>query len=126
MSKKVLCLLLVLVFASGCARHAQLLSQPEGAMVEVNGVTVGVTPCSYDYSLSSGERYKMVLSKPGFKTLETEVVAERPDPAARKRWLAAGLVWSPLWIGALFTKRLEEEYLFVLEESPENLARYTP
>ena len=37
--------------------------------------------------------------------------------ASRNRWLAAGVVWSPLWLGTLFTKKLKEGYEFVLKRS---------
>jgi len=127
MSKKLLALMLLLVFASGCARQTLLLSQPAGAQVEINGEKIGITPCTYKYSMSSEElHYAVVLSKPGFQTLATDVAADERDAKARNRWLAAGLVWSPLWLGTLFTKRLKDEYLFVLDEAPDNLARNVP
>jgi len=121
MLRKGFCLLLIALFCSGCARQAMLLSLPAGAQVSVDGKQVGFTPCQYEYTLSSGEHYQVELSKPGYRTLETEVVADQSDAPVLKRWLAAGLVWSPLWLGALFTKRLQDEYRFVLEEDPSGL-----
>jgi hypothetical protein len=126
MYKKFVCLLILALFVSGCAREALLISQPSGALVAVDGEQVGVTPCAYEYSLSSGESYEVVLSKPGYRTVATEMVADQHDPKARKRWLAAGLVWSPLWLGTLFTKRLEEQYVFTLEEDPSSIMAYSP
>jgi len=122
MSKKCLAVLLIILVCSGCARQALLISHPAGALVAVDGQQVGFTPCNYEYALSSGEHYRVELSKPGYRTLKTEMVADQSDKPVLKRWLAAGLVWSPLWLGALFTKRLHEEYRFVLEE---DLSRLT-
>ena len=129
MARRVLSLMLILalLFASGCGRQALMLSYPPGARVAINGEPVGVTPCTYDYRLSAGQRYRVEVSKPGYRTTSTEMVAERFDAAARNRWLAAGLVWSPLWLGTFFTRRLHEAYLFNLQEDPAaTLAVLTP
>lgn len=126
MKKKCLCLLVLVLFTSGCARQAMLLSYPPGAEVSVNGNHVGVTPCEYEYAVNGGERYTIVLSKAGYRTASHEVVADQSDKKLLKRWMAAGLVWSPLWLGTLFTKRLHDSYLFNLTEDPNLLLVYHP
>jgi hypothetical protein len=39
------------------------------------------------------------------------------DREARNTWLAAGVVWSPLWLGTLFTKKLKDSYAFVMKKT---------
>jgi len=31
--------------------------------------------------------------------------------------MMAGVVWSPLWLGTFFTKKLKESYLFVMKRN---------
>lgn len=45
------------------------------------------------------------------------IKADEVDQDARKKWLAAGVVWSPLWLGTVFTKKLKDSYEFVLKKS---------
>jgi hypothetical protein len=45
------------------------------------------------------------------------IKADKTDSGAMKRWLMAGVVWSPLWLGTLFTKKLKESYLFVMKRN---------
>ncbi len=68
----------------------------------------------------------MEVSKPGYLTTTVEMVAEQSDSTARNKWLAAGLVWSPLWLGTLFTKRLHDSYLFNLQETSSDLTAFRP
>ncbi|PLY02723.1 MAG: hypothetical protein C0624_07855 [Desulfuromonas sp.] len=126
MFKKWICLLLLVLMTSGCARQAMMFSFPPGAEVSINGEQVGFTPCRYDYNLSSGDSYQVMVTKPGYKTTETKVVANQNDKKARNSWLAAGLVWSPLWLGTLFTKRLQESYLFNLKQDSASLTAFHP
>jgi len=124
MLKKCGCLLLVVLFLSGCSRQAMMFSFPPGAEVSINGEQVGFTPCAYEYSLNAGDRYQVRVAKPGYRTTHTEVVANHSDEKARNSWLAAGLVWSPLWLGTLFTKRLQETYMFNLKQDPSSLTAF--
>ena len=126
MRTRIICLLMIVLFTSGCARQAMLLSYPPGAEVAINGEQVGFTPCAYEYSLSAGDRYRVEVSKPGYRTTTTEMVAEQSDKKARNKWFAAGLVWSPLWLGTLFTKRLHNVYMFNLKEEPAALTAFRP
>jgi len=126
MVMKFCCLLLAVLFLSGCARQAMMLSFPPGAEVSINGEQVGFTPCTYEYSLNTGNRYEVTVAKPGYRTTHTEVVANQADKKARNKWLAAGLVWSPLWLGTLFTKRLQETYMFNLKQDPAALTAFHP
>ncbi len=117
MSKKIVAALLLTLFTSACAQQAAFLSEPAGAAVFVDGQAIGVTPCRYDYKLSSGSDYEVVIEKEGYEPIRHHVKADDVDREARKTWMAAGVVWSPLWLGTLFTKKLKESYAFVMKKA---------
>ena len=55
------------------------------------------------------------------------IKADKTDSGAMKRWLVAGAVWSPLWLGTFFTKKLKESYIFVMKrDAPEMTASIDP
>jgi len=120
MKSKLLALFVLVVFLSACApRQALIQSEPPGAMVTINGTKVGTTPVQYDYSLSNGSQHQMHITHQGYEPVDQTIEADKTDPGAMKRWLIAGAIWTPLWIGTFFTKRLKESYLFVMQ-------RYNP
>ena len=49
------------------------------------------------------------------------MVTDEVDAEARNRWMAAGAVWSPLWLGTIFTKKLKDTYDFALRSEPAQL-----
>ncbi len=115
---KIAAAILLLVFASACAPQTALfLSEPAGARVFVNGEEIGQTPCNYRYGLGTGGQYEITMAKDGYEPVQQVVAADETNVSARNRWLAAGVVWSPLWLGTLFTKKLKEGYEFVLKRS---------
>lgn len=116
MIRKLITVLTLLFLTTACANQAVFISDPPGASVMVNGDTVGVTPCAFDYVTSSGESYEVVIEKNGFEPLQWNVQADEVDTSARNSWLAAGVVWSPLWLGTFFTKKLKDSYQFVLKQ----------
>jgi hypothetical protein len=117
MFKKIVAALLLTLFTSACAHQAAFLSEPSGATVFIDGQAVGVTPCQYDYKLSSGSDYEVTLEKEGYEKIRHSVKADEVDREARNTWLAAGVVWSPLWLGTLFTKKLKDSYAFVMKKA---------
>ena len=118
MLRKLAVIILISLLTSACAhQQAAFLSQPPGALVTVNGKEVGVTPCQFDYQLSPGEKHQVTVSKEGFEPVHFLVETDEVDTEARNKWLAAGVVWSPLWLGTLFTKKLKDTYDFMLRES---------
>jgi len=117
MLKKIVAVLMLTLFTSACAQQAAFLSEPAGATVYVDGEAIGVTPCSYDYKLSSGGSHEVTIEKDGYDKIRHSVKADEVDQDARNSWLAAGLVWSPLWLGTFFTKKLNDCYEFVLKKS---------
>ncbi len=122
MKSKQLILLVLVVFLSACAPHQALIqSDPPGAIVTINGKELGETPIYYDYNLSSGGQHDVQISRSGFEQVDLTIKADKTDSSAFKRWLAAGVVWSPLWIGTFFTKKLKESYLFVMKRDEPQL-----
>lgn len=117
MSQKIVALLLLTTFLAGCSQHAVFLSDPPGAQVFVDGESIGVTPCQYQYQTGTGGQLQVLVEKDGYETVRHTVAADKVDRAARKRWLAAGVVWSPLWLGTFFTKKLNDGYRFVLRQT---------
>jgi hypothetical protein len=117
--KKLICLIVLLTFASACApTRALIQSEPSGAMVIMDGKELGVTPLAYSHKLSSGENHQISLQHQGFESVDMTIKADKTDSHAFKRWLTAGVVWSPLWLGTLFTKKLKESYMFVMKRNP--------
>ncbi len=127
MLKKICAILILTCFTSACANQAMILSEPSGARVSIDGRTIGVTPCSYDYANSSGGSFAVIVEKPGYEAIDYQIQADETDTSARNSWLAAGLVWSPLWLGAFFTKKLKDSYNFVMKKvQPQFTAQAQP
>ena len=113
---------MLIAFLSACAPHQALIqSEPPGAMVRINGKEVGSTPVYYDYNLSNGSKHQVQISHQGYEQVDLTIKADKTDSGAMKRWLMAGAVWSPLWIGTIFTKKLKESYLFVMKRDNQRL-----
>ena len=125
---KLTCMIILLVFTSACAPSRALIqSEPPGAMVIIDGKELGVTPVNYNHKLSSGQQHDISLQHRGFESVAMKIKADKTDSYAFKRWLKAGVIWSPLWIGTLFTKKLKENYMFVMKRSqPEMTASLDP
>ena len=122
MKSKLLALFVLLAFLSGCTHYQALIqSEPPGAMVTINGTEIGTTPVLYDYSLGTKKQHQMHISRQGYEPVDQSIKADVTDARAMKRWLIAGIIWSPLWIGTFFTKRLKETYLFVMKQSKPQL-----
>lgn len=116
MLRKLVIVVALCCFTSACANQAMILSEPPGAQVYVDGQAVGVTPCEYKYSNSSGSSFEVTVKKPGYEPISHQIKADETDVGARNSWLAAGLVWSPLWLGTFFTKKLKDSYQFVMKK----------
>lgn len=128
MFRKLSTIILLAIFTTGCAsQQAAFVSTPPGAVVFVDGEEIGVTPCAYDYKLSQNQSHEITIAKDGFDPVDFVVVTDEVDTSARGKWLVAGAVWSPLWIGTMFTKKLKDIYDFALRaESPQMTASAEP
>jgi len=114
-------IIILAIFTSACAQQAAFVSTPPGAQVFIDGEEIGVTPCAYDYKLSNNAQHDVTIAKDGFEPVNFVVVTDEVDTQARGRWLAAGAVWSPLWLGTIFTKKLKDTYDFALRSEPVQL-----
>ena len=122
MKSKLMTLFVLLIFLSACAPHQALIqSEPPGAIVTIDGTEIGETPINYDYTLSTGSEHQVQVSHQGYEQVALTIKADKTDSGAMKRWLMAGVVWSPLWIGTIFTKKLKESYLFVMKRDKPQL-----
>jgi hypothetical protein len=121
MYQKLFIIILLAIFTSACAQQAAFVSTPPGAQVFIDGEEIGVTPCAYDYKLSNNAQHDVTIAKDGFEPVNFVVVTDEVDTEARGRWLAAGAVWSPLWLGTIFTKKLKDTYDFALRSEPAQL-----
>lgn len=121
MFRKLFIIVLLTTFTSACAQQAAFVSTPPGAQVFVDGQEIGVTPCAFDYKLSQNDSHEITIAKEGYEPVDFVVRADEVDTEARNRWLVAGAVWSPLWIGTLFTKKLKDTYDFALQAEPPNI-----
>lgn len=121
MFQKLFIVALLAFLTSACAQQAAFVSTPPGAQVFIDGEAIGVTPCAYDYKLSNNARHEVTIAKDGFEPVRFVVVTDEVDAQARSRWLAAGAVWSPLWLGTMFTKKLKDTYDFALRSEPTQL-----
>ena len=77
----------------------------------------GATPLQYAHALSPGSQHQVSIAFPGYEHVDLTIKADKTDSGAMKRWLMAGVVWSPLWLGTIFTKKLKESYLFVMKRN---------
>ncbi len=118
MFRKLLIVILLATFTSACAQQAAFVSTPAGAQVFIDGQEIGVTPCDFDYNLSQNESHEVTIVKQGYDQVKFVVTTDEVDTAARERWMAAGVVWSPLWLGTIFTKKLKDTYDFALRAEP--------
>lgn len=114
MFRKLLAVMLLGIFTSACAQQAAFVSTPPGAQVFVDGHSIGVTPCAFDYKLSQNTSHEITIAKEGYEPVDFVVITDEVDADARNRWLVAGAVWSPLWLGTIFTKKLKDTYDFAL------------
>lgn len=127
MFRKAFAAVLLTLFTTACAHQAAFLSDPPGARVTIDGQPVGVTPCTYEYKLGAGGSHEVTVEKAGYEVVRHTVQADEVDREARNKWLAAGVVWSPLWLGTLFTKKLKDSYEFVLKQAaPTYVAKADP
>ena len=121
MLHKLIIIVLLALFTSACAQQAAFVSTPPGAQVFIDGEEIGITPCAFDYKLSNTESHEVKITKLGYNPVELVVVADEVDTKARNSWVAAGAVWSPLWLGTIFTKKLKDIYDFALLAEPPHM-----
>ncbi len=73
------CLLMaaLLLLSSGCVhRRMTVRSNPSGALVEVDGERIGITPVAMDFTYYG--THEITLSMPGYETLTVQQPVKRP------------------------------------------------
>lgn len=66
-----------MLLAAGCAhRSINITSQPDGALVYINGVEAGRTPMKYDFDIYGD--FDVILRKDGYQTLKTHQNLKTP------------------------------------------------
>ena len=118
MFHKLIIVILLATLTSACAQQAAFVSTPPGAQVFIDGQEIGMTPCAFDYKSSKTESHEVTITKDGYDSVNFVVISGEVDTEARGRWLAAGAVWSPLWVGTFFTNKLKDTYDFALRAEP--------
>ncbi len=116
MAHKITAFLLLLFFTTACAQKTVFYSNPSGAHVFVDGEAIGQTPCEYSYKSSTDKTYLVEVKEPGYDSIKQALETDEVDLKSRAKWRAAGLVWSPLFIGSFFTKKLKSAYHFFLSK----------
>jgi hypothetical protein len=97
MIHKLITIVLLAFFTSACAQQAAFVSTPPGAQVFIDGEEIGVTPCAFNYKLSTTESHNVKINKQGYNPVEFIVVADEVDTKARNSWMAAALVGDYLY-----------------------------
>ena len=65
--KKLLSVITVIAFLSGCASSTLIKTVPEGANVNIDGSLIGTSPVSYSDTAVSGTTKTVLLKKDGYK-----------------------------------------------------------
>ena len=104
---------LILLAAAGCVeRRIHITSEPDGALVTLNDVEVGATPCEVDFTYFGV--YDVRLRKPGFEPLATKAEAKAPF----HEWPVVDLAA----MAVPMKKRTRIDWHFVLEPAKDDRA----
>ncbi|MCK5228211.1 MAG: PEGA domain-containing protein [Desulfobulbaceae bacterium] len=119
MIRKFTPLILALFFLSSCAQKTIFVTEPPGALVYVDGAEVGASPCDYQYQSGLKRNFDIEIREDGYETVRATLQTQEVDRESRLKWVAAGIIWSPLWLGVFFTQKLKDGYNFVLNKKEE-------
>lgn len=89
--------LILSILISSCTSGTRINSQPEGALVKINGQTVGTTPYYYEDSKISFSRTYVTLEKEGY---EDFYVVLRKDEEVDVGAVVGGIIfggWPFIW-----------------------------
>jgi hypothetical protein len=93
---------------SACSHRTLITSEPEGAVIHVNNIYIGPTPCYYKSRSGTPETYYVRVEKPGYQTIKSAPI----DRNYRADLSLALLVLAI--VPYFFSARLEDEYHFPL------------
>jgi hypothetical protein len=108
--------LLALLAWPACAHSALIESDPPGAELYVNGTQVGVTPFTLEDTPGGGERYEIVLQKPGYEILQATLQQDQFSWPRGVASIACGACTLGLGcLGLLWAWQLQDHYSYVLK-----------
>ncbi len=103
-------LLIILFLAEGCVQVSKITTEPEGAVISINGAPLGNTPIFYSSRSGIPKGYFVTIEKPGYQKVETKLESSyRADVSL--------LLLLPGLIPYVFSSRLEDEYKFTLQRN---------
>jgi hypothetical protein len=70
---RVLALIMVIAFVSGCSSSTVIRSRPDGASVYIDNIQQGTTPLQYSDTAIAGTTKPIRLKKEGYKPLDTVI-----------------------------------------------------
>lgn len=121
--RRIVSVVALLTFASGCASTTVLKSNPSGATVKsAAGQVLGTTPYKHEDTNHMMEEQKF--------TLEMEGYAPKPVTLKRDQWNMGrtvgfglgGILLFPLWAGILWSQDYQPEYVIELDKGEEKTA----
>ncbi len=100
--------LLVAFFLAGCVqRRLTVVTEPEGAIVWLNDEEIGAAPVTVNFNWYGD--YRVRIEKPGYETLRSNRLLERP----LHDWPGIDFVAQVLWPG-----HIVDEYMWEFELQP--------
>jgi len=109
----------VCLAALGCAHAALVETDPPGAELFVNGTQVGITPYAIQDTVGGGDRYEIVLKKPGYAIKQETLIQDQFSWPRGVASVACGACTLGLGcLGLLWSWELQDRYSYVLEPLP--------
>lgn len=105
--------------ALSCAHAALIETDPPGAELYVDGTQVGITPYTMQDTVGGGDRYEIVLKKPGYKIVQETLVQDQFSWPRGVASIGCGVCTLGIGcLGLLWSWELQDRYSFVLEPLP--------
>lgn len=112
--KRILCLYLAvsILFLPACAQTSRIISEPEGAEVEIDNIYIGTTPCNYISRSGLPDQAYVKLTKEGYEPVKNGIIhkAYRADISL--------LLLICVFVPYFFSARFEDTYNFALKPLP--------
>jgi hypothetical protein len=111
LTKRILCLYLAvsITLLPACSQTSRIISDPEGAEVEINNIYIGTTPCNYISRSGLPDQAYIKLSKEGYEPVKNGII--KKEYRADISLLLLICVFVPYF----FSARFEDDYLFALK-----------
>lgn len=114
LAKRLLCLYLAVavVFMPACAQTSRIITDPEGAEVEIDNIYIGTSPCNYISRSGLPDQAYVKITKEGYEPVKNGIIhkAYRADISL--------LLLIAVFIPYFFSARFEDTYNFALKPLP--------